>query len=499
MKKLKNNAKGQAMKPRRQPVPAPVEKSPADAPNPPAPAPAGPVDPKVPPSARGTGTPPARGSQPRLSVPDRQLPYAPRIIDDLIDAEHPARAVWAYVEDLDLTVLYDRIRARDLVAGRPAIDPRVLVALWLYGTLSGFTSASELDRMCDHYEPLLWLAGGVSVNAHTLSDFRTDNPSFRDALFQHSVDVLRQRGTIDLDRIAQDGVRVRASAGAGSFHRHETLTRQLREAKAELRALRAERAAKSADPTAPTGVPTADGCADEPKRSPQQQAAVMHQAEDRVDRVEAALERLPEMEAKIEPGSTKEARVSTTDPQATVMKMADGGFRPAYNVEFATTCKDQVIVGVDVVTVGSDQGQLPPMLDQIQTRVGHRPKEVLVDGGYVNLKDITAVQAEGTCTVYAPVPQPKNETVDRYKPKPTDSPEVAEWRARMGTDEAKEIYKQRAATAECVNAQARNRGLSQFRVRGLDKVKAVATWLATAHNMARYFALKPKPVILAYP
>ena len=487
------------MKPRRRPVPAPVEKSEAVAPNPVAPAPAGPVDPPVPLIAGRTGTPPARGTRPRLSVPDRQLPYAPRIIDDLIDAAHPARAVWAYVEDLDLTVLYDRIRSRDLVAGRPAIDPRVLVALWLYGTLSGFTSASALDRMCDHYEPLLWLAGGVSVNAHTLSDFHTDNPQFRESLLQHSVDVLRQRGAIDLDRIAQDGVRVRASAGSGSFHRHETLTRQLREAKAELRALRPKRVAKPADPTAPAGVPTANVSTDEPKRSPQQQAAAVRQAEDRVDRVEAALERMPEMEAKIPAGSTKEARVSTTDPQATVMKMADGGFRPAYNVEYATTCAGQAVVGVDVVTVGTDQGQLSPMLDQIEGRFHHRPKEALVDGGFVSLEGIEAVQADGTCQIYAPVPRPKNETVDRYEPKPTDRPDVAEWRTRMGTDEAKEIYKQRAATAECVNAQARNRGLNQFRVRGLDKVKAVATWLGITHNMARYFALEPIPAIIAYP
>jgi len=434
-----------------------------------------------------------------VSVPDRQLPYAPRIIDDLIDAEHPARAVWAYVEELDLTVLYDRIRARDLVAGRPAIDPRVLVALWLYGTLSGFTSAAELDRMCDHYEPLLWLAGGVSVNAHTLADFHTDNPPFRESLLKQSVDVLRQRGAIDLDRIAQDGVRVRASAGSGSFHRHQTLTRELREAKAELRALRSKRAAKPADPTPPTGVAAADPEADEPNSSPQQPAAVLRQAEDRVDRVEAALERLPELEAKLPPGSTKEPRVSTTDAQATVMKMADGGFRPAYNVEFATTCVGQAIVGVDVVTVGTDQGQLRPMLDQIETRFHQRPKVAMVDGGFVNLDDIEAVQADGTCKVYAPVPQPKKEGVDRYAPKETDSAEVAEWRARMGTDEAKELYKQRAATAECVNAQARNRGLGQFQVRGLDKVKAAAEWFAITHNMARSFALqKPTPVI-GYP
>ena len=178
------------------------------------------------------------------------------------------------------------------------------------------------------------------------------------------------------------------------------------------------------------------------------------------------------------------------------MKMADGGFRPAYNVEYATTCDGQVVVGVDVVTVGSDHGQMSPMLDQIEGRFERRPKEVLVDGGFANLEDIEAVQSGGKCQVFAPVAKPRKETVDRHEPKATDSEEVARWRERMGTDEAKEIYKERAATAECVNAQARNRGLGQFMVRGLEKVKSVATWFAIAQNMARSFALRPQPTVM---
>jgi hypothetical protein len=174
------------------------------------------------------------------------------------------------------------------------------------------------------------------------------------------------------------------------------------------------------------------------------------------------------------------------------MKMADGGYRPAYNIEYATACQGQAILGVSVVTVGSDQGQLPPMLDQIEDRFGIRPHEALVDGGCVSLEDIEAVQGgRKKCRVFAPVPKPKKAGVDRYQQKATDSAEVAQWRQRMGTQEAKEIYKQRAATAECVNAQARNRGLRLLTVRGADKVKAVATWFALAHNMARWFSLLP--------
>src|SRR4051812_10832142 len=317
------------------------------------------IGPTVSEAARPTRAEPDRTAPPRLSVPDRQQLLSAMTIDELLEPDHPARAVWAYVQELDLTLLLDRIRARGSVAGRPAIDPRLLVSLWLYATLAGFTSARELADLCLHYDPFLWLAGGVSVNYHTLADFRTDHPELVEQLLNQSVEVLRQQGLIDLDRIAQDGLRVRASAGAASFRRRETLERLLREAQAELQDLRQKLAAKVADPAAPQGVATDRMAAREPDLS-RQEAATKRHARERVERVEQALERMPEMEAKIKPGETKEARVSTTDPRATVMKMADGGFRPAYNVEYGTTCDGQVVVGVDVVTAAGIRGRCPP-------------------------------------------------------------------------------------------------------------------------------------------
>src|SRR3954453_6668362 len=179
----------------------------------------------------------------------RQLPEtAEERIDELLEPDHPARAVWSYVEGLDLTFLYDRIRARGSVAGRPPIDPRLLVALWLYATLSGFSSARELADLCIRHDAFRWLAGGVSVNYHTLADFRTDHPEFLEELLTQSVEVLRQQGLIDLGRIAQDGMRVRASAGAASFHRRATLERLLQEAQAEVRRLQQKLAEAAADP-----------------------------------------------------------------------------------------------------------------------------------------------------------------------------------------------------------------------------------------------------------
>jgi transposase len=444
-------------------------------------------------AAAGAKPPPDVSIPPRLRRVDRQQLLSPMLIDDLIAPDHPARAVWRFVEGLDLSVLYDRIRARGSVAGRPAIDPRVLVGLWLYATLAGVKSANALADLCLHHDAFFWLTGGIAVNAHTLSDFRLQEADVLERMLEHSVNVLRHRGLIDLDRVAQDGMRVRASAGAASFRRRETLEKLLLEAQVEV-----QRLAEQAD--APPEQP--------PDSSPQQRGARRRHAKERVERIRQALERMPEMEAKKEKAKKKRgkkkggkkaeknesARVSTTDPEATVMKMADGGYRPAYNVQFSTACDGQVIVGVDVVTEGTDQGQLPPMLDQIEERFEERPKEALVDGGFANHEDIEKVQqGERGCKVYAPVPEPKKAGVDRHEPKATDSAEVAEWRKRMGTEEAKEIYKQRAATAECVNAQARNRGLLQFVVRGLKKIKVIALWFAVAHNLARSFTLLPQP------
>jgi transposase len=431
---------------------------------------------------------------PRLHTADRQQLLSPMTIDDLLEADHPARAVWRFAEGIDLTVLYDRIRARGPIAGRPPTDPRILVALCLYATLAGVKSANALADLCIHHDAYFWLAGGIVVNAHTLSDFRVQDGDFLEQMLKHSVTVLRQQGLVDLDRVAQDGIRVRASAGAASFRRRETLEKLLQEAQVEVQRL--ERQGSE--------LPTQEQS--EPSR--QQWAAQRRHAKERIERIQQALARMPEMEAKKEKAKKKKsknkdgkkgekdqaARVSTTDPEATVMKMPDGGYRPAYNVQFSTACQGQVIVGVEVVTEGTDQGQLPPMLDQIEGRFGQRPKEALVDGGFANHEDIEEVQkGKKGCKVYAPVPEPKKEGVDRHEPKATDSQEVAEWRVRMGTDEAKEIYKERAATAECVNAQARNRGLIQFVVRGLQKVKAIALWFATVQNLARSFSLQPLP------
>jgi transposase len=388
-------------------------------------------------------------------------------LEGLLDTDHQARVVWGFCLGLDLSPLYDQARARVGGPGRALLDPRLGVALWLYATLEGVGSARALDYLCTHHNAFRWLCGGVSVNYHTLSDFRVGHVELLDRLLTHSVAVLREQGLVDLNRVALDGLRVRASAGAASFRRRATLEECLQEAQDQVARLKEQ---NDDDPGAP---------------SRRHAKARERAAGERAQRLRQALERLPQLEAKKKADERHKARCSTTDAEATVMKMADGGYRPAYNVEFSTACGSLVIAAVAVTTSGSDAGQITPLLDQVQQRHGAYPPAALADGGFVSLGDLTAAQAGPRgCKVYAPVPQPKDATRDPHLPLPGDSPQVAEWRARMGTDQAKAVYKERAATVECANAQARNRGLVRLLVRGLRKVKAVALWFAIAHNVA---------------
>lgn len=395
-------------------------------------------------------------------------------LDSLLAEGHRARLVWAYVERQDLTRFYEDIRAVEGGVGRAAIAPEILLSLWLYATLDGVGSGREVSRLTESHDAYRWLCGGVQVNHHTLSDFRKDHGEGLDELLSVSIASLMAAGVVKLKQVAQDGMRVRASAGAGSFRRKEKLEGYLESARAEVARLKAE---LEADPA-------------QAERA--REAARRRAAQEREARLAKALARLPELEEiKQRQGKKPEqARASMTDAEATVMKMGDGGFRPAYNPQLATDADSLVIVGIDVVTVGSDQGQMAPMVEQVAERCGQTPESWLVDGGYVGHDQIDRVG--DVTTVYGPVPDPKDKTVDPHQAKASDSKAVAAWRERMGTEAAKAIYKKRAATAECVNAQSRNRGLQQFRVRGLAKVKCVMLIFALAHNLMRMAALAPE-------
>ena len=433
-------------------------------------------------SATGSKTPNPTGA-PRVLMAERnQIALRPVDLEATVGPEHAVRNVWAFVERVDLSALYGEIGSMEGQAGRPAIDPKILMALWLYATLDGVGSAREIERLTETHDAYRWICGGVNVNHHTLYDFRYARVDVLDELLTQSLAVLVNKGLVQLERVAQDGMRVRASAGAGSFRRRSTLKWCLKQARAQVQGLKGE---IDADPNA---------------SNPRRGAARERAAKEREARLIQALDELAKQKNKKKALAKKdneteeqyrkrsEPRASSTDAEARVMKMADGGFRPAYNVQLASTPHSQIIVGVEVNNCGSDGGQLSPMLEQVQQRYQQRPAEWLADGGFATDTDIENAYRGGT-TVYAPVRHPRNASRDPYVALPDDSEAIAPWRQRMGTEAAKKIYKQRAATAECVNAIARGRGLSQFLVRGLQKVKAVALWYALAHNLMRVVTL----------
>jgi transposase len=412
-----------------------------------------------------------KGSELRLRCPQRdQLTQIPAYVEELLPAGHLARVIWEVTGQLDLSGFSEHLVVTEDGPGRAAADPRLLVALWLYATSQGVTNARELDRLCVRNLDYIWLCGGVSMNYHTLSSFRVN---YGDALGQLMADILGRllyAGLVKLEHVAQDGMRVRASAGAASFRRQATLEKHHRQAEEFLAALLEE--AKDAEDDQPRG---------------RRQAAQERAARERVARLEAALQEMPKARAakgnKKGKGKEEEARVSRTDPEARVMKMADGGFRPAYNFQTASDTHTRVIVGVGVSSEGSDMALMPPMVEQVQKYCKKLPKYWLMDGGFASIIAIETGTALGMC-VLTPVQTPRDSNRDPYAPRPGDSEAVAAWRKRMGTQEAKDIYKLRASSIELVNAQARVRhGLQQLRVRGRARALCVALWVAITHNL----------------
>lgn len=434
-----------------------------------------PLFPDLVPNERPSSAPVGRGV-PRVNRPIRdQIEFIERALDDLIPADHPVRIVWAFVRSQDLSVLYDQIAAVEGEVGRNPIDPQILLALWLYAIIEGISKAREIERRTTKDDAFRWICGGVSVNRTRLAQFRSGSPEFFDQVLTDSVAALVHEDLVTLNRVSQDGVRVRASAGKSSFRSRTSLEKAYEEAKQHIADLQAEES--SADISA------------------QQKASRERAAADREKRIGQALAALPRLAAareKRKKGDGKTTRVSTTDPDARTMKMANGGFNPAFNVQFATDNESGIIVGVDVNSEGSDAGLLEPMVDQIQQRYAKQPDEVIADGGFGSKEEIISLTRRGV-TVYTPVKeeeQKKEKGIDPFAPSPGDKPEVAAWRKRMGQPESQKIYKERAETAEWVNAQARNRGLQQFRVRGLKAVRCVATMYAIVHNMLQGLALR---------
>lgn len=411
-------------------------------------------------------------------------------LEGLLPSDHRARIVMSFVEGLDLSALYDAIKARAGEPGRPPPDPAVLMSLWLYATIEGVGSARQLERLTQSDLAYRWIAGEVPLNYHGLSDFRVAHVQVLDRLLTESVTALIKAGVISLDEIAVDGTKVRANASRGSFKTAGKLARIEAAVERRLAELRAE-------------------IESDPKASSQRRLAAKERAarevKERADRARAALDKVraerqdrAKRHAKDEAEKKSEPSASLSDAEARNMRFADGAVRPGFNAQLAATPKEGIIVSVEMTDRRNDAGLAVPMVDDIVRRYGKAPANLLVDTHYATSDDIVALASRerDPVTVFAPLPSERDDVkpetlAKRAKNRATEPESLKAWRSRMGTSAGQEVYRDRKLI-ERINAHLKNHGFGFLPVRGLIKAKAVALWHALANNLMAAHRLQAK-------
>jgi transposase len=409
-------------------------------------------------------------SQLRLDVVD---------LESQLGEEHRARAVWEFVSGLDLSAFYERIKSRGETAGRPATDPKILLALWLYATLEGVGSARALDQLCTRHIAYRWLCGGVGVNHNILAEFRAESGALLDRLLTQSLTALIAAGLVTLEEAAIDGTKVRASASKGSLSGRSRLSRIETAVGDRIKRLKAE---LQADPEAS-------------QRRVRKRA--LDAAEERARRVASAKAKLAELEKErskrarthpAEEAEKGEAKVSTTDSEARMMRFPDGAMRLAYNIQVATSCG--FVIAVEPTDRRNDKGLAPLLVEQIEARCAAAPRRLLADTGAMTADDIASLaETHPGMTIFSPPPIESGTVKEETRRKRAwkrrhEPPAVRDWRERMAREDAKAIYARRKKT-EHAHAHMKNRGFGSMLVRGIAKVRAICLLHALAHNLGR--------------
>ena len=493
---------------------------------------------------------PAQPAPPRVKPVDRsQLTWAMVDVQTLIEEDHPARAIWSLVEQLNLERFYRPIEAVEGVAGRTPWDPRLLVSLWIYAYSRGISSAREIERRCGYEPAFQWLCGLEQINHHTLSDFRVAQGPALQELFVNVLGVLSGAGLVSLKRVMHDGTKIKACAGADSFRREEWILAHLEAARQQVQAMELE----------PAGQAESAG----------QKAARRRAAEERKERLEQALKELEKIrETKSSTAEKDSARASITEPEARVMKQSNGGYGPSYNVQLSTDAANKIIVGVGASQGASDYGELSGAVDRVEQNLGRQPEQMVTDGGFTSRENIIDQAAKGVDFISSPAehdqqlagqmrrrgvaeqfypqafvydPQqdsyccPAGQTLEhvgqeqrpgvvqhKYQAQPqicqvcpfkdkccpqnahkgrsviraVEAPEVERFLQKMQTPEAKAIYRQRGAVAEFPNAWIKEKlGLRQFRLRGLVKVLLEVLWACLTYNIQQWIRLRWRPAL----
>jgi transposase len=488
--------------------------------------------------------PPEAQGAPRLERVNRQqMVWRTVDVERLIEEDHPARAIWELVGKLDLSAYHQAIRAVEGKAGRPGLDPQLLISLWIYAYSEGVNSGREVGELCKFHPAYQWLTGLQEVNHHSLSDFRTENREALEELFTQVLGLLSAEGLVTLQRVMHDGTKIKASAGADTFRREEKIRLHLELARQQVKEL---------------GELGEEECRQRVAKARQRAAREKQQ---RLELAEKELEKLRASKPNAE--AQQEARVSETDPQARIMKQSDGGYAPSYNVQISTDAAHGIIVGVGISQSSSDQGELAPALDKVEENLGRLPTQAVVDGGFTSRETILDMEQRGvdligslgdgagqsagqmerrgvdpafhpqaftyhpetdtyTCPAGKVLPHrgkekrpgvihhqyraaaaecaacpfrvqccPGNKASGRMVVRAEEAPAVVAFRAKMETEEAKQIYRQRGAVAEFPNAWIKDKlGLRQFRLRGLLKVRMEALWACLTYNIKQWIRLR---------
>jgi transposase len=405
-------------------------------------------------------------------------------LESQLSEDHRARAVWSFVSGLELSEFYARIKARGEVAGRPATDPKILLALWLYATLEGVGSARAVDRLCRHHAAYRWLCGGVEVNHNILAEFRVESGALVDRLLTQSLTALIAAGLVRLEEAAIDGTKVRAAASKDSLSGGSKLARLSAAVGARVQTLK-------------------DELASDPEGSERRvKKRALQAAEEQARRVAAAAAKLAELERErqererthpTEEADKGEPKASTSDVEARTMRMADGAMRLAYNVQVATACG--FVIAIEPTDRRNDKGLAPMMVEQIEARCGVVPGRLLADSGSMTCPDIARLaDKHPEMVIYSPPPAERDDVSEETKRKRAwkrrhEAPAVLRWRERMADAQAKPIYARRKNT-EHAHAHMKNRGFGHMVVRGLAKVRSVCLLHALAHNLCRALTLR---------
>jgi len=408
-------------------------------------------------------------------------------LDSQLPPDHPARMVWGFVEAQDLQPLRERIKSRAGEPGRPASDPAVLLALWLYATVDGVGSARAIERLCGQHAAYRWIAGGVPANHDMLSQFRREGGDWLDAMLTRSLGGLIAEGLLSLEEVAVDGTKTRARAGQSSLAGPRRLDRVRQAVGEHIAQLRAE---LDLGPT-------------EAERRRQQRR--LRAAEQREERIKRATKRMEEFEADKEARAKRDKReaarpqkVSLSDPEVRRMRMPDGATAPAWNVQVATA--GGFIVGIEPTERRNDSGLVPDMVMQIQRRCARLPERLLADQTAMPIKDIAELgETDPALCIYSPVPAARAEISAaaarvRSSQRRHEPQAVKAWRERMGSEEAQAVYGRRKLT-EWVHAMMKNRGFGRMPVHGLKKVRVVCLLHALAHNLCHAHTRRSAAVV----